>query len=116
MGVALTTSLHNMGSSILGVEHLTRRFGGLVAVDDISFDVQKGEVLSIVGPNGAGKTTVFNLITGIDRADAGSVMFDGQNVTGFAPQRVDPNRAAAASAATPPTAALRLGPASGCFA
>ena len=86
--MALTTSLHNMGSSILGVEHLTRRFGGLVAVDDISFDVQKGEVLSIVGPNGAGKTTVFNLITGIDRADAGSVMFDGQNVTGFAPQRL----------------------------
>jgi branched-chain amino acid transport system ATP-binding protein len=77
-----------MGSSILGVEHLTRRFGGLVAVDDISFDVQKGEVLSIVGPNGAGKTTVFNLITGIDRVDAGSVMFDGQNVTGFAPQRL----------------------------
>ena len=88
MGVALTTSLHNMGSSILGVEHLTRRFGGLVAVNDISFDVQKGQVLSIVGPNGAGKTTLFNLITGIDRADAGSVMFDGQNVTGFAPQRL----------------------------
>ena len=88
MGAALTTSLHNMGSSILGVEHLTRRFGGLIAVNDISFDVQKGEVLSIVGPNGAGKTTLFNLITGIDRADAGSVTFDGQNVTGFAPQRL----------------------------
>ena len=86
--MALTTSLHNMGSSILAVEHLTRRFGGLVAVNDISFDVQKGEVLSIVGPNGAGKTTLFNLITGIDRADVGSVTFDGQNVTGFAPQRL----------------------------
>ena len=88
MGAARTKSLHNMSSTILGVEHLTRRFGGLVAVNDISFDVKKGEVLSIVGPNGAGKTTLFNLITGIDRADAGSVMFDGQNVTGFAPQRL----------------------------
>ena len=88
MGVAPTKSLHNMSSTILEVEHLTRRFGGLVAVNDISFDVKKGEVLSIVGPNGAGKTTLFNLITGIDRADAGSVMFDGQNVTGFAPQRL----------------------------
>ena len=88
MGAARTKSLHNMSSTILGVEHLTRRFGGLVAVNDISFDVKKGEVLSIVGPNGAGKTTLFNLITGIDRADAGSVTFDGQNVTGFAPQRL----------------------------
>ena len=88
MGVAPTKSLHNMSSTILEVEHLTRRFGGLVAVNDISFDVKKGEVLSIVGPNGAGKTTLFNLITGIDRADVGSVMFDGQNVTGFAPQRL----------------------------
>ena len=88
MGAARTKSLHNMSSTILEVEHLTRRFGGLVAVNDISFDVKKGEVLSIVGPNGAGKTTLFNLITGIDRADVGSVMFDGQNVTGFAPQRL----------------------------
>jgi branched-chain amino acid transport system ATP-binding protein len=88
MGVAHTKSLRNMGGAILEVANLTRRFGGLVAVNDISFQVKKGEVLSIVGPNGAGKTTLFNLITGIDRADVGSVMFDGRNVTGFAPQRL----------------------------
>ena len=88
MDAVPTTSLGNIESSILDVRHLTRTFGGLIAVNDVSFDVERGRVLSIVGPNGAGKTTLFNLITGIDRADAGSVTFDGQEVTGFAPQRL----------------------------
>lgn len=88
MDAVPTTSLGNIEASILSVRHLTRAFGGLIAVNDISFDVEPGRVLSIVGPNGAGKTTLFNLITGIDRANAGSVTFDGREVTGFAPQRL----------------------------
>ena len=67
---------------------LTRRFGGLTAVDAIDLDLAKGELVSIIGPNGAGKTTLFNLVTGLDRPDAGTVHFEGQDVTGFAPERL----------------------------
>jgi len=70
---------------MLRVEHLTKRFGGLIAVNDVTFDVARGQVVSIVGPNGAGKTTLFNLITGIAKPDAGSVTFDGRDITGFEP-------------------------------
>ena len=77
-----------MQTPILSVEHLTKRFGGLVAVNDVSFNVNRGQVVSIVGPNGAGKTTLFNLITGITKPDAGEVSFDGQNITGIAPHKL----------------------------
>jgi len=70
---------------MLRVEHLTKRFGGLIAVNDVTFDVARGQVVSIVGPNGAGKTTLFNLITGIAKPDAGDVTFDGRDITGFEP-------------------------------
>jgi branched-chain amino acid transport system ATP-binding protein len=70
---------------LLRAEHLSKRFGGLLAVNDVTFEVPRGQVVSIVGPNGAGKTTLFNLITGIIRPDAGKVTFDGKEVTGFAP-------------------------------
>jgi ABC-type branched-subunit amino acid transport system ATPase component len=73
---------------MLRVDHLTKRFGGLVAVNDVSFEVPRGRVVSIVGPNGAGKTTLFNLVTGLLRPDSGTVTFDGQEVTGFAPHRL----------------------------
>ena len=73
---------------MLRVERLTKRFGGLVAVNNVSFTVAKGSVMSIVGPNGAGKTTTFNLITGIDPPDAGDVWFAGARVTGLAPHRL----------------------------
>jgi len=73
---------------MLRVEGLTKRFGGLVAVNDVSFTVAKGSVVAIVGPNGAGKTTTFNLITGIDPPDAGDVWFAGARVTGLAPHRL----------------------------
>ena len=73
---------------MLRVEHLTKRFGGLTAVNDVTFDVARGQVVSIVGPNGAGKTTLFNLITGIAKPDAGNVMFDGRDITGFEPHRL----------------------------
>ena len=73
---------------MLRVEHLTKRFGGLIAVNDVTFDVARGQVVSVVGPNGAGKTTLFNLITGIARPDDGKVTFDGRDITGTEPHRL----------------------------
>jgi branched-chain amino acid transport system ATP-binding protein len=61
------------GSSVLRVEHLTMRFGGLVAVDDLSFDVERGTIAALIGPNGAGKTTVFNCITGFYKPTEGRI-------------------------------------------
>jgi branched-chain amino acid transport system ATP-binding protein len=74
--------------SLLSLRGLTRRFGGLTAVDNIDLDLGQGELVSIIGPNGAGKTTLFNLITGLDRPDAGEVRLDGQDMTGFSPERL----------------------------
>lgn len=73
---------------MLRVENLTKRFGGLVAVNAVSFAVPTGSVMSIVGPNGAGKTTTFNLITGITPPDSGQVWFGETSVTGYAPHRL----------------------------
>ena len=67
---------------LLQVEGLTKRFGGLTAVSDVSFAVEKGEIFGIIGPNGAGKTTLFNVIAGHYRPSAGTVIFDGDNITG----------------------------------
>jgi branched-chain amino acid transport system ATP-binding protein len=67
--------------SRLEASGLTRRFGGVTAVDAIDLDVADGELVSVIGPNGAGKTTLFNLITGLDRADAGRVRFEGRDIT-----------------------------------
>jgi branched-chain amino acid transport system ATP-binding protein len=74
--------------SLLSVRGLTRRFGGLTAVDRIDLDLAKGELVSIIGPNGAGKTTLFNLVTGFDRPDGGEVRLDGQAITGVAPEKL----------------------------
>ncbi|MVT72252.1 ATP-binding cassette domain-containing protein [Bradyrhizobium cajani] len=73
---------------MLSLRGLTRRFGGLTAVDVIDLDLAKGELISIIGPNGAGKTTLFNLVTGLDRPDAGAVSFEGQDITGLSPERL----------------------------
>jgi len=73
---------------LLAVEGLTRRFGGLVAVNKVGFSIAPAQVVSVVGPNGAGKTTLFNLIAGVTRPDTGHVTFDGRDMTGFAPHRL----------------------------
>ncbi len=74
--------------SLLEVRGLTKRFGGLLAVDDYRLDLPRGEIYGLIGPNGAGKTTVFNLITGYIRPDGGSVRFEGRDITGLPPNRV----------------------------
>jgi branched-chain amino acid transport system ATP-binding protein len=73
---------------LLSLRGLTRRFGGLTAVDNIDLDLGQGELVSIIGPNGAGKTTLFNLVTGLDRPDAGEVRLDGQTITSFSPEKL----------------------------
>jgi branched-chain amino acid transport system ATP-binding protein len=77
-----------MSTTMLSLRGLTRRFGGLTAVDAIDLDLARGELISIIGPNGAGKTTLFNLVTGLDRPDAGTVRFEGQDITGLSPERL----------------------------
>jgi len=73
--------------SLLQVKNLTKRFGGLKAVDNVSFDVQPGEIVGLIGPNGAGKTTVFNLISGILHEDQGIISLDGLSVKKMSPAR-----------------------------
>jgi branched-chain amino acid transport system ATP-binding protein len=72
---------------LLSLEHVTQRFGQLAAVDDLSFEVEEGEVFGIAGPNGAGKTTVFNLISGFLHG-SGRILLDGKRVDGLPPHRV----------------------------
>lgn len=67
--------------SLLVLENVTKRFGGLVAVDDISLEIRRGELMAIVGPNGAGKTTLFNVINGVYPADEGRILFEDVDVT-----------------------------------
>lgn len=74
--------------TILSVDGLTKSFGGLTAVDGVSFSITKGEILGIIGPNGAGKSTVFNLIAGFIRPDQGRVIFSGEDITGLAVHRI----------------------------
>ncbi len=74
--------------SLLQVRDVTRRFGGLVAVSGVSFDVHPGTIKALIGPNGAGKSTLFNAITCFDRPDEGSVVFDGAEMIGKKPRAV----------------------------
>ncbi len=71
-----------MTSKLLEVKKLTRRFGGIVAVNDVSFDVGEGEIVAVIGPNGAGKTTLFNMISSITPPSSGEVRFQGEKITG----------------------------------
>jgi len=73
---------------ILKIENVTKRFGGLVAVDNVSFSVTKGSVLGIIGPNGSGKTTLINCITGFLKPTLGKIYFKGKNITGKKPHQI----------------------------
>jgi branched-chain amino acid transport system ATP-binding protein len=75
-------------AALLEVRGLTRRFGGLTAVNAINLAIQRGELVSVIGPNGAGKTTLFNLVTGLDTPDAGTVHFRGVDITNASPVQV----------------------------
>ncbi|MBW4697254.1 MAG: ABC transporter ATP-binding protein [Aphanocapsa lilacina HA4352-LM1] len=73
---------------LLVVENLTKRFGGLVAVSNVSFSVEPAEILSVIGPNGAGKTTLFNMLTGIYQASEGNASLAGRPITGLKPHQI----------------------------
>jgi branched-chain amino acid transport system ATP-binding protein len=75
-------------TALLEVQGLTKRFGGLTAVKDVSFNLAAGDITGVLGPNGAGKTTLFNLLTGFIATDTGSVMFDGAPLRGLKPHRI----------------------------
>ncbi len=74
--------------SLLRVESLNKRFGGLLAVSQATFEVNEGEIVGLIGPNGAGKTTLFNLITGAITADSGRITFDGQDLKGLSSYQI----------------------------
>lgn len=72
----------------LEAKGITKRFGGIVAVDQVSFEVNQGEIVSIIGPNGAGKTTIFNMLTGVYTIDGGEILFDGKPIHNRRPQEI----------------------------
>lgn len=74
--------------TILQIKNLTKRYGGLTAVNDVSFEVERGSLVGLIGPNGAGKTTVFSLISGFEKTNAGSIWFDGMNITNQSPYKI----------------------------
>jgi branched-chain amino acid transport system ATP-binding protein len=74
-------------TALLSAENLSKRFGGLHAVADVSLSVVPGEICSVIGPNGAGKTTLFNLISGVLRPSSGRIVFDGRHAASAAPSR-----------------------------
>ncbi|MGD2186141.1 MAG: ABC transporter ATP-binding protein [Desulfobacterales bacterium] len=76
------------GAPLLKVDQLIKRFGGVQAVDGISFELERGEFLGVIGPNGSGKTTLVNLITGFVKPNGGKVTYDGKNITGKMPYTI----------------------------
>lgn len=73
---------------ILEVNGVSKRFGGLLAVSDVSFAINEGEILGLIGPNGAGKTTLFNIVNGVYKPSQGAINFDGTDITGISPDKV----------------------------
>jgi branched-chain amino acid transport system ATP-binding protein len=73
---------------LLQVDNVTKRFGGVVAVNQVSLAVDQGEIYGLIGPNGAGKTTLLNVIAGVEKPNNGKIIFDGKDVTGFTPEKM----------------------------
>ncbi len=95
------------GATLLEVAGLSKAFGGLRAVQDVSFTVRQGEVLGLIGPNGAGKTTLFNLLNGFVRPSSGAVLFDGRNIVHDRPNQVCRAGSGARSRSCGPSPACR---------
>ena len=74
--------------AILEIKNLTRRFGGLIAVNNLEFSINAGEIVALIGPNGAGKTTAFSMISGFQKPDSGSIIFDNRDITGLPPHLI----------------------------
>ncbi len=85
---SITQPQADQGDAILAVDGLEKRFGGIVAVDGASFDIERGSITGLIGPNGAGKSTTFNCITGVYQPDGGRVQFNGKNITGNSPEKI----------------------------
>jgi len=85
---AETATADSTREPILSVRNLRKTFGGITAVDGVSFEVQPGTITGLIGPNGAGKSTTFNLITGVHNPDGGRITFDGTNITGMQPDQI----------------------------
>jgi len=80
--------MDKLDDNILVLTNLTKRFGGLVAVDDVSINIKRGEIFALIGPNGAGKTTLFNNVTGLFKPTSGHVILNGKDITGSKPHEV----------------------------
>src|SRR5262245_15383364 len=76
------------GEALLSAQGVTKVFGGLIAVEDVTFSIPRGAIVSIIGPNGAGKTTFFNMLTGLYKPTLGLIEFDGKNITGGRPDKI----------------------------
>jgi branched-chain amino acid transport system ATP-binding protein len=74
--------------SLLQVRHLAKSFGGVRAVDDVSFDIPAGQLLALLGPNGAGKSTCFNMLNGQIKPDGGEILFEGRDIAGLKPRDI----------------------------
>jgi branched-chain amino acid transport system ATP-binding protein len=74
--------------ALLSIRNVTRRFGGILAIDDVSLDVERGQIVGLIGPNGAGKTTLFNVVTRLYRLDSGQLDFDGRSLLHTPPHRI----------------------------
>ncbi len=84
----MTTTEARTGDALLDIERVTKRFGGLVALSEVSFSIHKGEIYGLIGPNGAGKTTLFNVLTGLYGHDEGQFRFEGRPLGATTPDRI----------------------------
>ena len=91
-----------MSENVLKVENVTMQFGGVVAVDNMSLEVDRGEIVALIGPNGAGKTTAFNVVTGVYQPTNGAVWFRGEKIVENHPQgKMNPSTRASTPGTTP---------------